>query len=102
VASTVAHVLVERDVFSYDTPVVEVWPEFGAYSKDSATLRHVLTHSAWVPAVPRDTTLEQLCDWDEIANSATGVSIAVTKNRFNPIEMNVVGQVSEIVTKTFS
>lgn len=64
VAATVAHVLVKRAVFGYDTPVAEVWPEFAAHGKDSATVRHVLTHSVGVPAVPRDITPEQLCDWD--------------------------------------
>lgn len=49
-------------VFGYDTPVAEVWPEFAAHGKDSATVRHVLTHSVGVPAVPRDITPEQLCD----------------------------------------
>lgn len=63
-ASTVAHVLVERGVFGYDTPVVELWPEFGAHGKHTATVRHVLTHSVGVPAVPKDITLERLCDWD--------------------------------------
>src|SRR5215218_2720704 len=51
VASTVAHVLVEYG------------PEFGAHGKESATLRHVLTHSVGVPALPRDITVEKLCDW---------------------------------------
>src|SRR4028119_744743 len=32
--STVAHVLVERGLFGYDTPVVELWPEFGAHGKE--------------------------------------------------------------------
>ena len=64
VASTVAHVLVERGVFDYDTRLVEYWPEFGAHGKESATLRHVLTHSVGVPALPRDITVEQLCDWE--------------------------------------
>jgi CubicO group peptidase (beta-lactamase class C family) len=36
------------------------------------------------------------------ADSATGVSVAVTKNRFNPIEINALEQVSELVTKAFS
>ena len=63
-ASTVAHILVDRGVFGYETPLVEVWPEFGTHGKDTATLRHVLTHSAGVPAVPAGTTVEQLCDWD--------------------------------------
>ena len=62
--ATVAHVLVERGFFDYDTPVVELWPEFGAHGKESATVRHVLTHTVGVPGIPADTTPEDLCDWD--------------------------------------
>jgi CubicO group peptidase (beta-lactamase class C family) len=65
-ASTVAHLLVERGLFGYDTPVVELWPEFGAHGKDAVTVRHVLTHSAGVPGIPLDTTAEDLCDWDKM------------------------------------
>ena len=36
------------------------------------------------------------------ANRATGVSVAVTKNRFNPTEMNIVQWVTELVEKEFS
>jgi len=62
-ASTVAHVLAERGLFDYDTPVVELWPEFGAHGKQAVTVRHVLNHSAGVPGIPLDTTPEDLCDW---------------------------------------
>jgi CubicO group peptidase (beta-lactamase class C family) len=65
-ASTVAHILAERGLFGYDTPIVELWPEFGAHGKDAVTVRHVLTHSAGVPGVPPDTTPEDLCDWDKM------------------------------------
>jgi CubicO group peptidase (beta-lactamase class C family) len=64
--ATVAHVLVERGAFDYDTPVVELWPEFGAHGKESATVRHVLTHTVGVPGVPADTTPEDLCDWQKM------------------------------------
>ena len=64
--STVAHVLVERGLFDYDTPVVELWPEFGAHGKETATVRHVLTHTVGVPGIPEDTTPEDLCDWDKM------------------------------------
>src|ERR671913_345771 len=64
--STVAHVLVERGLFGYDTPVVDLWPEFGAHGKESATVRHVLTHTVGVPGLPADTTPEDLCDWDKM------------------------------------
>lgn len=64
--STVAHVLAERGVFDYDTPIVEVWPEFGAHGKQASTIRHALTHAVGVPGVPADTTPEDLCDWQKM------------------------------------
>jgi CubicO group peptidase (beta-lactamase class C family) len=66
VASAVAHVLVERGQLDDDLPVVDVWPEFGAHGKERVTLRHVLLHTAGVPAPPYDTTVEDLCDWDHM------------------------------------
>jgi CubicO group peptidase (beta-lactamase class C family) len=64
--STLAHMLVERGLFGYDTPIVDLWPEFGAHGKHGVTVRHVLTHSAGVPGIPLDTTAEDLCDWDHM------------------------------------
>src|ERR1700694_1503162 len=32
-ASTIAHMLVDRGLLGYDTPVVDLWPEFGAHGK---------------------------------------------------------------------
>ncbi|CAA9455699.1 MAG: putative esterase [uncultured Rubrobacteraceae bacterium] len=64
--AAVAHVLVERGLFGYDTPVVGLWPEFGAHGKEAATVRHVLTHTVGVPGVPADTTPEDLCDWEKM------------------------------------
>jgi CubicO group peptidase (beta-lactamase class C family) len=48
---------------TYDTPIVELWPEFGAHGKHGATIRHALTHTIGVPGVPAGTTPEDLCDW---------------------------------------
>ncbi|MGR7002212.1 serine hydrolase domain-containing protein [Yinghuangia aomiensis] len=61
-----AHVLAERGALDYDTPIVEFWPEFGAHGKDKATVRHALTHSLGVPAVPADLTVWDLADWDRM------------------------------------
>ena len=65
-ASTTAHILAERGLFGYDTPVVELWPEFGAHGKQKVTVRHVLSHTAGVPGIPLDTTMEDLCEWDKM------------------------------------
>jgi len=68
-ASTVAHVLAGRGLFNYDTPVVDLWPEFGAHGKQKVTVRHVLSHTAGVPGIPLNTTMEDLCDWDKMCSS---------------------------------
>ncbi|MGW3349884.1 serine hydrolase domain-containing protein [Nonomuraea rubra] len=64
--SAVAHVLAERGLFGYDTPVAELWPEFARHGKERVTVRHVLSHTAGVPGVPLDTTPEDACDWGKM------------------------------------
>ncbi|WP_350279271.1 serine hydrolase domain-containing protein [Kribbella sp. HUAS MG21] len=64
-SATVANVLVDRGVLDYDRPIVEIWPEFGAQGKQRATLRHVLTHSVGLPAVPPGTTRKTLSEQAE-------------------------------------
>jgi CubicO group peptidase (beta-lactamase class C family) len=66
VASTVVHVLAERGLFGYDTRIVELWPEFGAHGKQSATVRHALSQSVGVPGLPPEVTVEDLCDWEKM------------------------------------
>ena len=38
----------------------------GSRGKDRVTLRHVLLHTAGLPGLPPETTIEQLCDWDHM------------------------------------
>ena len=71
-AATLAHLFVERGLFGYDTPLVDVWPEFGAHGKQKVTVRHVLSHTAGVPGIPLDTTPEDLCDWDKMCAAIAG------------------------------
>jgi CubicO group peptidase (beta-lactamase class C family) len=66
VATSVAHVLVERGDLSYDQRVADVWPEFGAHGKDGVTLRDVLVHTAGVPGLWPDITPGDLGDWDRV------------------------------------
>jgi CubicO group peptidase (beta-lactamase class C family) len=64
--ATIAHLLAERGLFGYDTPVAELWPEFAAHGKQAVTVRQVLDHTAGVPGIPLDTGVEDLCDWDRM------------------------------------
>src|SRR5207253_1292258 len=40
-ASTLVHMLAERGLLNYGTPVAELWPEFGARGKRTVTVRHI-------------------------------------------------------------
>ncbi len=66
VTSTCMHLCVEKHGLSYDMPIVEVWPEFGAHGKERATLRHALTHQTGVPQTPVGYTPDWLSDWDRM------------------------------------
>jgi CubicO group peptidase (beta-lactamase class C family) len=66
VAATAVHALAERGVLDYDTRIVELWPEFGAHGKETATVRHALSQSVGVPGLPPGLTVEDLTDWDKM------------------------------------
>src|SRR5919205_1441053 len=66
VASTAVHVLAERGVLGYDTLIVELWPEFGAHGKETATVRHALSQSVGAPGLPAGLTVEDLTDWEKM------------------------------------
>src|ERR687894_305465 len=66
IAATVVHVLAERGAIAYDTPIAELWPEFGAHGKDKATVRHALSQSVGVPGLPPGLTVDDLCDWEKM------------------------------------
>ncbi|GIG87010.1 serine hydrolase domain-containing protein [Plantactinospora endophytica] len=74
VTATVLHVLVEQGLLDYDTPIARLWPEFGAHGKDGVTVRHALTHTAGVPALPVDTTAADVCDWDRMCAVVAGAT----------------------------
>jgi CubicO group peptidase (beta-lactamase class C family) len=46
VASTLLHVLADRDLVDYDQPVVRYWPEFGQAGKEQITVRQLMGHQA--------------------------------------------------------
>ena len=66
VTATCMHVCVDRHKLSYDMPIVEVWPEFGAHGKEKATLRHAMAHQTGVPQTPVGYTPEWMTDWDRM------------------------------------
>ncbi|GAB1644787.1 serine hydrolase domain-containing protein [Krasilnikovia sp. MM14-A1259] len=73
-AATAVHVLAERGDIDYDMRLVDVWPEYGRHGKEATTLRHVLTHSAGVPALPSYTMPEDLLDWNRMCRTIASSS----------------------------
>ncbi|GAA0371930.1 serine hydrolase domain-containing protein [Microbispora corallina] len=69
VSATLAHLLVARGFLDYDSPVVDLWPEFGVRGKATATLRHILTHTVGLPAMPREITPAELPDWSRVCEA---------------------------------
>lgn len=61
-----AHIQAERGLLDLDAPIASYWPEFGARGKESITLRHVFSHTAGVPQMPKGVTLEALAEWDSM------------------------------------
>ncbi|MGD9619329.1 MAG: serine hydrolase domain-containing protein [Mycolicibacterium sp.] len=62
-AATVIHRLVDRGLITYDAPVAEYWPEFGANGKSGITVSDVLRHRsglAHLKGVGKDEVLDHL------------------------------------------
>ncbi|WP_084959072.1 serine hydrolase domain-containing protein [Thermoactinospora rubra] len=69
VTATVLLQLVERGLLRLDTPVAEVWPEFG---KPAITVEHLLTHQAGLPVIEEEVPVEEFEDQAAIAARLAG------------------------------
>jgi len=58
--SAVIHRLVDRGLLSYDVPVTQFWPEFGANGKAKLTVRDIMAHRAGLSRLTGVTTTELL------------------------------------------
>ncbi|WP_426738204.1 serine hydrolase domain-containing protein [Plantibacter sp. 2H11-2] len=69
VATLLVAMLVERGLIpSFETPVSEIWPEFGANGKASLSIGDALAHRGGVSAPRKDLTQEQVLDGVTLAN----------------------------------
>ncbi|MGY0390610.1 serine hydrolase domain-containing protein [Nocardioides sp. WG-D5] len=61
----VARLVARGDLPSYETPIAEIWPEFGAHGKGQVSIGDVLAHRAGVSAPRRGLTDDEI--WDPLA-----------------------------------
>jgi CubicO group peptidase (beta-lactamase class C family) len=70
VASTLAHILVDRRVLDYDEPVAKHWPEFAQHGKARITLRHVLAHQSGLYHIRQMIDhAERMLDWEYMVHA---------------------------------
>jgi CubicO group peptidase (beta-lactamase class C family) len=60
-----ALLLVEAGDLDVDAPVARYWPGFEAEGKDGVLVRHLMSHTAGLPAWTEPITGEDLYDWDK-------------------------------------
>lgn len=71
--------LVDTGEIGLDDPIASVWPEFAAGGKGAATIRHILTHRAGIPAIRTELTNDDLRDWQTMTSA-----IAATEAWWEP------------------
>lgn len=70
VTAMLIHLLDQEKLLHLDDRVCEFIPEFATHGKDPITLRHLLSHRAGIPVVPRE-----VMDLDNLADSAKVLEI---------------------------
>ena len=78
-----AAVCVERGWLDYDGVVAEYWPEFAATGKEEVTVAQLLSHQAGLAAIDGAVRLEEILDWDHMADTSREAG-AVVGARLGP------------------
>jgi CubicO group peptidase (beta-lactamase class C family) len=65
--SICALMLIDRGLLDPDAPVAKYWPEFAQAGKETVLVRHILSHTAGLPALDSmPLPNEELSDWDRV------------------------------------
>jgi CubicO group peptidase (beta-lactamase class C family) len=63
------HMLAGQGLLDFDAPVAKYWPEFAQKGKDTVLVRHLLTHTAGLPALSMKVPQDTLYDWTAMTRS---------------------------------
>ncbi|MFM2310045.1 MAG: hypothetical protein RLY87_2167 [Chloroflexota bacterium] len=66
VTAAAIHLLAERKLLEYDDPIARYWPQFARNGKEGITIRHLMSHTAGIPNLPDDITIETMANWQEM------------------------------------
>jgi CubicO group peptidase (beta-lactamase class C family) len=63
------HILAERGLLDFEAPVAHYWPEFAQNGKSGVLVRHLLLHTAGLPAPSMKVPDEALYEWDSMVHA---------------------------------
>ena len=66
VAALCILLLADRSEIDLDAPMCKYWPEYTTDGKDKILIRHVLSHTAGVPAFSPRVIFEDMFDWEKV------------------------------------
>jgi CubicO group peptidase (beta-lactamase class C family) len=64
--SICALMLIDRGLLDPDAPVASYWPEFAQAGKEKVLVRHIMSHTAGLPALDRPVPMGTLYDWNQV------------------------------------
>ena len=64
--ATCMHMLLDRGLIELDAPVASYWPGFERHGKEGVLVRHILTHTAGLPAPSMRVPDEAIYDFDRM------------------------------------
>ena len=66
--SICALMLIDRGLLDPDAPVAKYWPEFAQAGKETVLVRHILSHTAGLPALDMPVPMETMYDWNQVVS----------------------------------
>ncbi|MFZ9858383.1 MAG: serine hydrolase domain-containing protein [Roseiflexaceae bacterium] len=66
ITATAIHILAERNQIAYDDAIADYWPEFASHGKEAISIRHLMSHTAGIYALPSGYSYEVMRDYAAI------------------------------------
>jgi CubicO group peptidase (beta-lactamase class C family) len=66
ITATAMHILAERKLIEYDDAVARYSPSSARHGKDAISIRHIMSHTAGIPHLPANTSLDVHADYDAV------------------------------------
>ncbi len=73
-SATSLHMLADRGVVDYDTPVASYWPAFAANGKADIPLRYIMDHRAGLPIIHASVDDVTIYDFDKFTDELAGMA----------------------------